>query len=783
MNFITSKVIYINRMFEGCSSLKSLDLSYIDTSQVSWINHMFYNCSSLTSLNVSHFNTSKTSDFEYLFAYCSSLSSLDVSNFDTSLSTRLYGMFSNCVKLTSLNISNFVTSNIKNMSCMFANCSSLTSLDLSNFDTSKVTYMYLMFSGCSSLTSLELSNFNTSSLNNMNRMFSGCSSLTSLNLSSFDTSLVTNFCSMFYGCSNLTSLDLSNFNTSNAIRMHNMFDGCINLQYINLKDFSEENLDKSFAYDIFKNVPDNIVICINTNNSLILSEINKTKCYAIDCSNNWLLFQHKINNETGECMHNCYGKYEYNGEYLDNCTNGYYIDQIYNINRCKCELDTKCLSCSPASLNLNLCIKCNDNFYPMENDPINEGDYINCYDEMEGYYLDHDDSLFKKCYYTCEACEIRGDNKTHNCLKCNSFFNYSIEINNKYFNCYNNTIYNSFSDIKSYILNQSNNISLIETYSIEISTYLTYNLYYNKIIEDIKANIISPSYNTSKIENGQDEVIITEKMNITITTTKNQNDNKYNNFFSIDLGECETLLRNFYNISNNTLIYITLIEVIQEGMKIPKIEYDIYSKLNGKNLEKLNISICEDVKIFLSVPVEITESLDILNTSSGYYNDICYTAKSESGTDIILNDRKNEFIEGNKSVCQDDCDFIEYNYTNKKAICSCDIKESSLSFEDININKTKLYQNFKDIKNIANINILICYKVLFTISGILYNIGSYIIIADLIFHIVCIFLFYLKQNKILKNKINDIILALRNIGIKRKKKKKKRKRINNIIEN
>ena len=215
----------------------------------------------------------------------------------------------------------------------------------------------------------------------MYSMFSGCSSLTSLNLSNFDTSLVTNIRSMFYGCSNLTSLDLSNFNTSNVIRMHNMFDGCRNLEYINIKNFNENNLDKSLAYDIFKNVPDNIVICINDDNNIILDEINKTNCYIKICSNDWILEQNKINHETGECIHTCYGKYEYNGNCYENCNNGYYIDNIYNINRCKCELD-KCLSCPEAALSLNLCLSCNNNFYPIENDPLNTGIYINCYKEI-----------------------------------------------------------------------------------------------------------------------------------------------------------------------------------------------------------------------------------------------------------------------------------------------------------------------------------------------------------------------------------------------------------------
>jgi hypothetical protein len=42
---------------------------------------------------------------------------------------------------------------------------------------------------------------------------------------------------------------------------------------------------------------------------------------------------------------------------------------------------------------------------------------------------------------------------------------------------------------------------------------------------------------------------------------------------SIDLGECEILLRNYYNLTNNKTLYMKKIDRIQEGMKIPKIEY------------------------------------------------------------------------------------------------------------------------------------------------------------------------------------------------------------------
>ena len=38
-------------------------------------------------------------------------------------------------------------------------------------------------------------------------------------------------------------------------------------------------------------------------------------------------------------------------------------------------------------------------------------------------------------------------------------------------------------------------------------------------------------------------------------------------------------------------------------MKIPKVEYNVYSKLSGKYLIKLNLSVCENTKVYLSIPI------------------------------------------------------------------------------------------------------------------------------------------------------------------------------------
>ena len=103
------------------------------------------------------------------------------------------------------------------------------------------------------------------------------------------------------------------------------------------------------------------------------------------------------------------------------------------------------------------------------------------------------------------------------------------------------------------------------------------------------------------------------------------------------------------------------IDVYQEGMQIPKVEFDVYYKENNNKLKKLNLTICENSNIYLSYPVNISENPDIYNPKSGYYNDICYPATTNSGTDITLTDRQKEFVEENRTLCQDGCNFEKYD--------------------------------------------------------------------------------------------------------------------------
>ena len=139
----------------------------------------------------------------------------------------------------------------------------------------------------------------------------------------------------------------------------------------------------------------------------------------------------------------------------------------------------------------------------------------------------------------------------------------------------------------------------------------------DKILENIERIIISNDYNTYNIDNKEDEIIKYKNMQIEITTIENQKNNiqnKIKNRTFIDLGNNEILLRNYYNLSNKTKIYLKKIDVFEKGMKIPKIEFDIFYKLDKENLVKLKKP--ENMIIDLFIPVEITGNIDKLNISS-----------------------------------------------------------------------------------------------------------------------------------------------------------------------
>ena len=100
-----------------------------------------------------------------------------------------------------------------------------------------------------------------------------------------------------------------------------------------------------------------------------------------------------------------------------------------------------------------------------------------------------------------------------------------------------------------------------------------------ELLSNLQENIMSGEIDTSIVENGEDIVIEENGLSLTITTTDNQKNSQNNNVTTIDLGECEDKIKDHYGIPKDKALYILKIDVVEKGMLVPKIEYEVYYPL------------------------------------------------------------------------------------------------------------------------------------------------------------------------------------------------------------
>ena len=772
-NFITNNVILMNELFMNCESLESIDLSKFDTSNTINMSSMFYGCSSLISLNLSNFNTLNVENMEYMFYDCEILQFLDISNFDTSEVVSMGYMFSNCLFLTSLDISSFDLSQ-KNIEYLFANCnllssikfskkyklpskidkmfygcSSLTSLDLYNFDFGLIDNMEELFFLCNSLTSLDLSNIDTYSVTSMARTFFGCHSLIELNLKKLKTPSLLTITFMFYNCYSLKSLDLTSLNTSLVKDMSYLFYYCTNLTLLDISNFDTSKVT-SMAY-MFGYCHSFTSLNLSSFNTLSLNDMRSMfdSCYnltSLDLSN----FNFKNIKEMpyifNECIKLEYINFSYFDDrdmYFDSYTNTFrevmdnLVYCIYNSSdneQIRNELSFRKCSVNDCSTNwknnkkkiipekgmcINDCVL--DNLYKYEYEYI-------CYDKCpKGTHSN------KKNIYLCES-------NVNGCLAKYPFI--SLKDNICDAECHSEDFFNDICSI-NIINNQSQNNSQY----ILIST----------IINEIEDGSLNELLLEELFNEKNDIIKIDYDILYQITSSYNQNNKEYENISTIKLGECEFILKKNYNIPMNKDLIIFKTEQYIEDLYIPLIEYEIFNPITN---EKLNLDYCrnESINIEFNIPVSINENnLIIYNPNDSYYNDICFTHTTDKGTDITLYDRQNEFNNKNLSICPKNCFYKDYNFSNSKVTCLCQVQDRFSLFSKINSNE--LIYKFVTSKRTTNFDILKCYKLLFSKRGLIQNAGSYIVLIIIFIYILFSIFFYLKEYTLICEQINDIINA------------------------
>ena len=330
-------------------------------------------------------------------------------------------------------------------------------------------------------------------------------------------------------------------------------------------------------------------------------------------------------------------------------------------------------------------------------------------------------------------------------------------------------------------------------------------------INHITANNIEKI--TNQMKNILNNTNVTKNTNIVIqgnnivyqiTSSENLNINKTSNISILELGECGTKLKNYYDIDN---LIIFKMDLKLNNTPPVIINYEVY---NPKNLSKLDLSICESMEITLYSPytpsqkslnkiIQLNEyGYDLYNPKDSFYQDICSPFTSENETDILLSDRKSDFFE-NISLCEDICTYNGYDFRIGKAECKCPIKNSiDLSINKVASQEKNFFANF-DLTSLSNIKILKCYNLVFSKLGQNNNIGSCIFIIIIIIFIILSLIFIINKlssiANILRNALNNIIyskvsvyspaspLKRLDINIKERSKRKAKTRINRMSAN
>jgi len=112
------------------------------------------------------------------------------------------------------------------------------------------------------------------------------------------------------------------------------------------------------------------------------------------------------------------------------------------------------------------------------------------------------------------------------------------------------------------------------------------------------------------------------------------------------------------------------------------------------------------------------------------------------------------------TLCEENCELIDYNYINEKVKCSCNIKTNISPNYDFKFNKKEFFKSFTDVTSISNINIIKCYKIVLNIKNLINNYGFYILASIMLLYFITLFIFWFYSYKKLKMDLFNIYIIL-----------------------
>ena len=322
----------------------------------------------------------------------------------------------------------------------------------------------------------------------------------------------------------------------------------------------------------------------------------------------------------------------------------------------------------------------------------------------------------------------------------------------------------------------------------ECEKLCTYNEFINDLcfINNLTENNIMNI--TQNIRDLIKELELNENLNIVINgynaiyqiiSSEIMDENKNKNISIIDFGECEELLKKVFNLD---YIIILQIDIFLNNSSNIVLKYEVY---NPNTLEKIDLSICKDMNINTYLPYYLSDEekelfikldnfgYDLFNGNGSFYRDLCTPFTTDKKTDITLLDRRRDYFK-NITFCEEACTYKSYDYANEKVQCVCVIKE--LMNEKINNIKfygSLFFTTFLNLKDFSNIEVIACYKLVFSKLGQIRNYGSYLFIFFIFFFLICMIIFHING----KNQITKIINTF--INYKYIKSPIKKKSVNN----
>ena len=314
------------------------------------------------------------------------------------------------------------------------------------------------------------------------------------------------------------------------------------------------------------------------------------------------------------------------------------------------------------------------------------------------------------------------------------------------------------------------NTSGICSYNIFLNTTCSFNELnqeesYNKIKQEIITTFPSDGQSISiDTKNGYSFQVTTSKSVIDYLQIKN-------GLSLLELGDCETILKEKNNIDESTSLIILTYEKKSGSSNEKDIQYEI---IDPNTHNKLDLSVCENNDINIYVPINLNEKekqlyqevneqeYDLLDLNGKFYTDICTPFTSDRNTDILLNDRINYYYSKiiNETTCPNNCDLLLYIANNNILKCKCEINNEKIN-TNINSNLNNIVYNYFSFLNdykYRSYKTMKCYKLVFDSKIFGKNAGSILVLLFFIAYLAFMGLYIYKNISPLKTIISKIVM-------------------------